>query len=256
MARSASRPGEPVANFGQQKKGKKSGGSANNLPALPGLAELSHGRCKVCKSPYRREIDMLLATGWSQANVLRHFNQLIEDAAEQFTPQNMSTHARNHLTSRDAAVRKIMEERARQMGVDVELAENFITTKAAALDTIIHQGLHSLHTGSTQAEPKEIIAAIQMLEKMESEWKETAIDELMSEFKIFMECVRESCIVWLGEEKGEDFYGDITDRFEARVTGRQSPVLKPIPADVARMKAERNTAEYIEDAEFEDVEDA
>lgn len=34
-------------------------------------------RCKVCRSPHRREIEVMLATGWPQGRVRRHWNEFL-----------------------------------------------------------------------------------------------------------------------------------------------------------------------------------
>lgn len=195
------------------------GTGAANLPAPLQHFEIVQGKCKVCNFPHRREIDMLLATGWSQTAVRNHWNQVIENDADKFTPNNMSIHARNHLSSKDAAIRRIIEARARAVGVDVDAVENHITTKAGVLDTIIQSGLTSLHKGETVAETREVIAAIQMLDKMEAEWKETAVDEMMRDFRAFTEAVKEVV--------GEDLYATIYETFERKLDSDTARLLRP-----------------------------
>lgn len=180
--------------------------------------EIVEPKCKVCSSPHRREIDMMLATGWSNVAVMNHFNQIAGEGF--FNKHNIGRHKSRHLSTRDAAVRRIIEERARQFGVDVDNVEGFIVTKAAVLDTIIQSGMEGIHRGDTFVEPKDVLTAVQQLDKFESEWKETAIDEIMSEFKAFTEAVKE--IV------GEEQYEAIFTAFERRLESRNSAVLKPL----------------------------
>lgn len=206
-----------------------SSASVSNAPAPITTFEITEGKCKVCKSPHRREIDSLLATGWSQVAVRSHFNVLFETESDKFTAANMSNHARKHMSSRDAAVRRIMEERAKQIGVDIDNAENFIVTRAAVLDTIIQSGMGSLYRGETVAETREVIAAIQMLDKMEAEWKETAIDEMLSEFRAFAAAVKDVV--------GENMYDQIYAAFESKMDSKTPGVLTPIPTDVLELMA-------------------
>ena len=211
-----------MASFQKNEKQQRQRPGASqdqNLPAPLPIYEVSEGKCKVCQSPHRREIDMMLATGWSQTSVMKHWNQILGE--DYFKPNNISNHARKHLTSKDAAVRRIMEERVRQQGIDIESIEGFITTKAAVLDTIIQTGLQNLHQGHTVAEAREVLQAVQLLDKMEAEWKETAIDELMTEFRAFSEAVKEI----VPEEMAERIF----DLFEAKLDKRAAPVLKPLP---------------------------
>lgn len=234
-----------MAEFGGDnlpEKANKGGGKKKGRPtqdiALPFVHELVEPRCKVCKSPYRREIDQLLATGWSQTMVREHFNEMIDEPSEKFNAQNMSVHARKHLTSRDAAVRRIMEARARQLNQDVDDAEKHIVTKMGVLDTLIYSGLGALHSGLSVAEPKDVIAAIAMQEKMEAEWRETALDEVMTDFQAFMDAVKEVV--------GEDMYADIYNRFEAKLDAKNnSKTLKPLPPAVVEIEGEAE--EVVED---------
>lgn len=240
----------------KSKRGRPPGPAkpGHGLAVLPdGFVEIKEPKCKVCNCPWRREIDMNLAMGWSQAAVMRHYNQLVEEPSEEFTRQNISNHAKKHLSSRDAAVRRIYEERAKQIGFDIDEAENFIITKSAVLDTIVHQGLLSLRAGESVAEPREIIAALGMLDKLESEFRDQAVDEVMTEFRMFTEAVK----LVVGEEQYEAIY----NAFEALADGKK-PVVTPVPQEASKKRLlEANQildvdveAETIEDAEFEIVE--
>lgn len=208
-----------------QRPGRGGGHDDDNLPAPLPVFEINEPRCKVCQSPHRREIDMMLATGWSQTSVMNHWNQILGEGF--FKPNNISVHNRKHLTTKDAAIRRIVESRARQIGVDIDTVEGFISTKAAVLDTLIHTGMQSLHLGHTVVEAREVLQAVQLLDKMEAEWKETAIDELMNEFRLFMESVKEAV--------GEDLYANIYDIFESKLDRRDIPVLQPVlpPSDLS-----------------------
>lgn len=210
-----------MANFGNQ------GGRKANQPAVPGQSlipgaamEIVEPKCKVCMSPHRREIDMLLATGgWSDTAIANHFNNFLGDGF--FSKHSIGRHKKRHLSVRDAAVRNIIEARARQFGVDVEEVEGSILTKAAVLDTIIATGIDSLHRGDTVVEARDVLAAVATLDKFESEWKETAIDELLAEFKLFMEAVK--------SHVPEELYAAIYETFEAKLDARSGPTLKPLP---------------------------
>jgi hypothetical protein len=234
-----------MAEFGGDNLPAKRGGGGKkgrNIPdaAVPFVHELVEPRCKVCKSPYRREVDQLLATGWSQAMVIDHFNEMIEEPSLKFNAQNMSVHKRKHLTSRDSAVRRIMEARALQLKIDTDEAEGHIVTKMGVLDTIIYSGLQGLHRGDSIAEPKDIIAAISAQEKMEAEWRETALDEVMTDFQFFMEAVKEVV--------GEDLYTDIYDRFDQKIKAKTDKTIKPLPPAAILIAAE----DVVEQEEDED----
>lgn len=121
--------------------------------------------------------------------ILRHFNAVLDE--EYFTPDNLSRHKNRHLSSRDAAVRNIIEERARQLSMDTNSIEGFILTRTATLDMIIAQGLESLRAGLTSSEPKDMLAAIQMLEKMEQDFASVAVEEMTLQYKAFADAVQD-----------------------------------------------------------------
>lgn len=160
---------------------------------------------------------MMLTSGWSQTDIKNHFNELMGE--EHFSNVNISRHKRNHLSVQDAAVRRIIEARARQFGMDVDAAEGMIMTKAGAVDAIIHRGMEAINSGSVEFKAGEVLQAIQLLDKMEAEWKDTAIDEIMAEFRAFTQAVKEVV--------GEDQYALIFGRFEQILDGKRNPALSP-----------------------------
>ena len=236
---------------GFETKEKKPGpGKGHSAELVPAFTEIVVRRCKVCASPFRREVDSLLLSGWSQAAVMRHYNQIIDDPLAKFKPQNMSVHARKHLSAGNAAIRRILEARAIQAGIDVDQAQDTILTKLGVLDTIVHSGLISLQTGNKEAEARDVIQAIGMMEKMEASMNAVAIDEIMGEFKIFMAAVKKAV--------GEDKYDEIFQNFVQMLEGRNSQVIgRPIDEETIKGLPEYSSIvgeeEEAEDAEFEEV---
>lgn len=197
--------------------------------------EIVAPNCNVCQSPYRRQIDLCLASGWKQTAVIRHFNQIEGD--NYFKKDSMSRHRNLHLSIMDKAIRDVIEARARQFKTDTDEISGGLMTKAAALETVVMRGLDSLQKGTSVSEPKDVLAAIAMLEKMEAEWKETAIDEMLREFKAFSDSVRDVV--------GEELFAAIWAGFEARLGGRSdnAAALNPAP-----LSAE----EVVTEGEYED----
>lgn len=186
-------------------------------PAIP-YSEIKQSRCKVCNSPYRREIDMCLVTGWSQSSVMRHFNQVAGEEA--FNKMNISRHARYHLDAKDAAVRRIIETRAKQFLTDVDEIEGSILTRASALDILIQRGMEGVNQGTVELKAQDIITAIDRLDKLEADYKDTAIDEMLVEFRAFAEVVKDSV--------GEDKFRDIWDAFEIKMDAKVRPAINPL----------------------------
>jgi hypothetical protein len=64
--------------------------------AAAAAAAIRQPRCKVCTSPHRPQIDAMLQAGQTQASVRVQFNALL--GHDYFTRNNLSLHARKHLT--------------------------------------------------------------------------------------------------------------------------------------------------------------
>lgn len=227
-----------MANFANSKGGKR-GGKKQTLVAagsLPVLTDHNEPRCKVCQSPYRREIDMCLATGWSQRSVIDHFNALLAEderyGPDYFSPNNMSTHKNRHMTVRDIAVRKIMESRAKALGVDVENVEGMILTHEATLETIVQAGLEQLRNGLTSSEPKDVLAAIQMLKQIEADFTASAVDELTNQFKAFADAVEEI----VTPEQGKEIF----QRTQELLAQREIKLMRP------QLQAPQKKADVVE----------
>jgi len=186
-------------------------------PTIP-YTEIKQTRCKVCNSPYRREIDMCLVTGWSQTSVMRHFNQVIGD--DHFNKMNISRHAKYHLDAKDAAVRRIIETRAQQFLSDVDEIEGSILTRASALDIIIQRGIEGVQQGTVELKAQDVVTAIDRLDKLEADYKDTAIDEMLIEFKTFVEMTKEVL--------GEEAFLALWDKYEHRMDNKIRPAIKPI----------------------------
>lgn len=216
----------------------KRGSNSSNTPAAPGVPEITHTRCKVCNSTYRRQIDMCLVSGWSQTEVAKHFNQIMGE--EHFNKMNISRHSRFHLDARDAAVRRIIEKRAAQQLGDIDEIEGMITTKMGAVEVIVQRGLEQVNAGVMELKGGDVLDAIKLLDTMESEWKETALDELTNEFKAFAAIVK--------EEVGEDRFKEIFARWEGQMEHKEQKALMPLDAE--------NADEIVGEATEEDDDDA
>jgi len=169
------------------------GGRQANVPVVPGAAasgfEIVAARCKVCQSPHRREIDHAIAMGWQQAAVKRHFNGIY--GKEFFTANNISLHAAKHMTLRDKAVRAIYEENARRQGADIAIASENIRTKRAAVEQVVNDALEKMQAGQITSEVKDLLPAVQILEKMDAEQAGAQVAELERQFRAFMAAVKE-----------------------------------------------------------------
>ena len=187
-------------------EGGRKGTTPANLPAPTGF-EIHEPRCKICKSPHRREIDAALVSGMAQRTVKEYFNAAY--GSDYFTDSNVSIHARKHMTLRDAAVRRIYEEAARREGIDLALAEGYLRTKRAFYENVVNEVSTLMQAGAINPEVRDGLAAAQLLEKIDAESVEGQLAELERQFRAFMTSVKEVV--------PEDLFGKIYETFAAKV---------------------------------------
>lgn len=151
--------------------------------------EITNPQCKVCNLDplIRRTVDMQLATGWRQVDVLTYLDEVASESA--INHVNISTHARKHLGAKNAAANRIIASRVKQFGIDVDSVEGFLLTKQAVLDVLVHSGLENVLKGHTLVEPKDIIAAIAALTSLEEDMGAN-MDEMLKEFHAFSDAVK------------------------------------------------------------------
>ena len=150
---------------------------------------LSQSRCKVCASPRRSEIDAMLASGWTQADVRKHWNEVLGE--EHFTANNISIHTRKHLAVHDQIARKLGPALAARRDIASESAVGDRPKVRAATEAIVHGGLQAMDAGLTVPEPRDVIAAAKVLATMDAEDTAEKIAGIEREMKLFMKAVRE-----------------------------------------------------------------
>jgi len=149
----------------------------------------------------------MLASGWTQASVRRFWNIALDPTGETefFSKNNISTHARRHLSSSDQAVRQIWEERARQEGLDIESEHTFLLTKTAALQNLAYKALEQLNAGTLEIKGADLISAIKTLAELEASQSGLAEDEMLREMRAFADAVRLNVPEELWDKIYEDF---------------------------------------------------
>ena len=204
--------------------------SSNTLPTVFRLEEIKDPRCKICNSTFRREIDACLASGWSQAMTIQHFNAIMGE--DYFNSSNISTHKKNHLSIKDAAIRHIYEERARQIGMDIEETKGLITTTEGAAASVVQIGVGNMMRGTSHVEVRDLLEAVKILEKMKEEWGDAALPELEREMRSFMKAVKKVV--------SEDLWTEIVKEFNALLD--QDPMQHPAALEAAYVEEKEEDA--------------
>ena len=156
----------------------------NGTVAIPKM-EISEPRCSICKSKFRRTIDQLLVMGVSFAEVSRQF----ED--EGITRRALSNHKRKHLSVEQAAIRRVIEEKARQIGEDVENTSRLLLTRKGYMEVAMMKSYQAILDGTLTPEPRDVVHMIALMEKMEKDSATVQVDEMMRDFNAFTKAVKE-----------------------------------------------------------------
>jgi hypothetical protein len=180
--------------------GNSGGGSNGGGTIARPTAEIVEPRCAVCKSTFRRTIDQLLVMGVSFAEIARQFEQ------EGVTRRGLSNHKRKHLSVEQAAVRQIIEEKARQIGEDVENTRSLLLTRKGYMEVAMMKSYQAILDGTLTPEPRDIVHMIALMEKMEKDSSAAQVDEMLRDFNAFSQAVREVV--------GKDDYDKILYRFK------------------------------------------
>lgn len=189
-----------MANF---KRNDKPGGNGDgNLPSLPKM-EIVEPRCSVCKSRYRRTIDQLLVMGVPYSEVARQFEE------EGIERRSLANHKRRHLNVEHAAIRQVIEEKARQIGEDVDNGKRFLLTRKGYMEVAMMKSFQAIVDGTLTPEPRDVVHMISLMEKMEKDTTINQVDEMIRDFNAFTQAVQANVPKELYEKILSDFKGNL-----------------------------------------------
>jgi hypothetical protein len=200
-----------MAKFKDEDQGGSRPDKKHSTRGLPWIYE---PRCSVCKSNHRRAIDQMLVAGFSLGSIAEHFERL----GVVFTRSALSRHGTKHLTLHSAAYRRIIEKRAEEMMEDVDDAAGFLTNRRSILEVALQKGYDQLLNGSTPIEPRDLLAIIDKLEKIEAEEHMIQVEEMMLDFKAFSQAVK--MLV------AEDVWPQIVQQYKLNLDAERKPALE------------------------------
>lgn len=226
-----------MGKFNRNSNNSNSGGAGGgNLPALPSM-EIVEPRCSICKSRYRRTIDQLLVMGVPFSEIARQFE---EDGVER---RSLSNHKKRHLSVEHAAIRQVIEEKARQIGEDVDNSKRFLLTRKGYMEIAMMKSFQSIVDGTVTPEPRDVVQMISLLEKMEKDTTLNQVDEMIRDFNAFTQAVQKNV--------PKDLYDRILGDFKSNLTIEQ----KIIDSYAIEMPDVIQTLPTYEDLTLPDVED-
>jgi hypothetical protein len=163
-------------------------------------------------------MERLIVLSLSYSEIARYFEAL----GENVTRKSLSNHHAKHMWVESAAIRSLIEDRAREALKDVEEHKGFLLEKKGLLEIMMQQGYSSLMTGNTQVEPKDLLAVIDKLERMDAAQEAIAVDELLKDFNDFADAVKSLA--------PEDMWAKIFEQYELNVQARKGQTLEAMVA--------------------------
>lgn len=169
--------------------------SGGNLPAKASDTQIDEPRCSVCQHAKRFLIDKHLVKGTSFSEIGRTFG---------LDRRAVSNHYRNHLNLEDAAITRIIEREASLLDEDFEEGVKGILARRVYLETALKKAQEALVNGDITVEPKDAVAIIEKLDKLENESSEAALAKLKIELGAYIQAMKEVV--------PSDMWGDIEER--------------------------------------------
>jgi hypothetical protein len=150
-------------------------------------------RCKICKSEFRPIIDRLLVSGNSFTMIAEQFrgkDQHLTGSVDAIR-KSVERHRRKHLTVRDAAVRDILEERARESGVLVETVRQQLISSEAMLELAVRQGTEQLSQPEAKIKYQDAIRAAELLRDRKYEEMSQQLEVVMRQVQAITQAIQE-----------------------------------------------------------------
>ena len=168
-----------MPSFEKAKKNARQN-AGGNLPAKVPDAQVDEPRCHVCQHKKRHLIDRQLVKGTKFAEIGRIFG---------IDRRSVSNHYRNHLNLEDAAMTRIIEREAAIIGEDFEEGVQgvrlggYLEKRKKAQEALLNEDI--------TVEPKDAVAIIEKLDKMESESSEAIIAQMKIELAAYIQAMKE-----------------------------------------------------------------
>lgn len=168
-------------------------------------------QCKVCRSPYRFDIEQAIVLGRTYRKIIEH---LPED--HELTSENVKNHYLNgHLPMEVSVTRQIVEKRAEQVGKSIEDSVDSLIDGMTLAQTVVQKTFESIARGEQEPDIREGLAAAKLLAVL-GEYDDGGLD---------MAAITEAFMVY--HESAQEFMSP--DQFEAFGKAlSKNPVLKAL----------------------------
>jgi DNA-binding transcriptional ArsR family regulator len=165
-------------------KAQKNARGANSNGKLPSkkASQVVEPRCSVCQHGQRTVIDKYLIKGTAYAEIGRVFG---------LDRRSVSNHYKSHLNLEDAAMARLIEHEAAEIGEDFEEGIRGILARRVYLESALKKAQEALVNNDVTVEPKDAVAIIEKLDKMEQETNEAAIIQMRIELAAYIQAMKE-----------------------------------------------------------------
>lgn len=140
-------------------------------PVYPGLvsyriggrtyAQRLHGTCLVCRSRYRFEVEASIAEGLHFTSISRQ----LPDEAELSAASIRTHYLSNHMPMRQAALRRIVEDRQVELGRVIEEGVEPIADQVSFARSVVDRTFSRIASGEVEPTVAEGIAAARLLQQ-------------------------------------------------------------------------------------------
>lgn len=147
-------------------------------------------RCRTCTSPYRTQIENALLKSYGYTAIVR---ALPEDA--NLTVRNVMDHFHNgHLPLDESVRRVVIEEDARERGLDIEGFESTLANHITFAKLGVQKVMQKMMDGELDPDISDGIAFASLLMKVEEQAGEAFDTEALTRgFMVYMEAIRSVC---------------------------------------------------------------
>lgn len=143
--------------------------------------------CRVCSSPYRAEVEVAISAGQHYSTIAAN---LPEDA--ELRPDNLSAHFRgNHMPLRQAAIRRIVEDRQHELGQAIEDGVDQIADHVALARVVVQRSFELIAKGDLEPTVADGIAAAKILQQTGINDEDTDKAAYVEAFIVYMETAQQ-----------------------------------------------------------------
>jgi hypothetical protein len=153
------------------------------------LEPIFEPRCSVCKSPHRNLVDALLAKGSTSYSAIAA--RVPGDDGKPLDRRAISNHAKNHLGFAEDAIRGLLEAEADEVAQNYEDGVRGALTRRGALEVTLRKAFDDVVSGRIEVEAKDMLAIIQLLEKMDETTNAAQVDYMRAQTSAFIQAIKD-----------------------------------------------------------------